>query len=146
MTTLLQRAEAYVGRPYEVGVFDCADLAVLVQREVFGRCVALPTHRQRPGGLMGQAREIHALRGALATPIAGGVSGAGVLMFETVAQNDVPSQLWHIGTVFVQGGETWVLHNSHAMGCAALHRLRDLRRWGLQLEGFYAWNDNKECL
>ena len=49
-TATWRALQAYVGRPYEVGAFDCADLAVLVQREVFGRAVHLPTHPQGGAG------------------------------------------------------------------------------------------------
>lgn len=47
--------------------------------------------------------------------------------------------LWHIGTVFMEHGEAWVLHNSHSLGSAALHRLEGLRHYGLRVEGFYEW-------
>lgn len=131
-----EQAQRYVGTAYEPGVFDCADLAVKVQAEVFGRAVGLPQDRPRPGGVRGQAREIRRLQVALASRIAGPLTGCGVLMFERQACGVL---LWHIGTVFVQGSVVWVLHNSAKLGSAALQRLDDLVRYGLRVDGYYAW-------
>ena len=133
---MLVRAQAYVGLPYVCGVFDCADLAARVQWELFGRVVPLPVHRKRPAGAMGQAREIAALRTDLADPLDAPETGCGVLMYEP---RDDGAALWHIGTAFMAPGTTWVLHNSFAMGNAALQRLADLQRFGLRLEGYYRW-------
>lgn len=138
MASDLERAQRYVGMPYLVGQFDCADLAQMVQWEVFGRVIALPANRHRPGGVRGQGREIQRLQGTVADPIAEPVTGCGVLMFEPDG-SATSAPMWHIGTAFVQGGEVWVLHNSEGMQGAALQRLADLKRFGLRVEGFYAW-------
>lgn len=135
MDAILVRAQAYVGVPYLDGEFDCADLAAKVQWEMFGRLIRLPTHRRRPVGAMGQAREIRAFREDLADRIDAAVTGCGVLMYEPGDRG----QIWHIGTAFVDVDVVWVLHNSHKLGSAHLHRLTDLIRFGLRLEGFYAW-------
>lgn len=127
--------QSYVGRPYVLGQFDCMDLAALVQREVFGREVALPAHRSRPAGAAGQRREIASLRDELAMPVAVPFTGCAALLREPQGTGE----LWHIGTVALHQGETWVLHNSHRLGSAHLHRLSDLQRWGMHLDGFYAW-------
>lgn len=130
------QAQSYVGTPYRVGEFDCADLAVQVQQQVFGRSIALPQNRPRPGGLMTQAQEIRRWRDDLADKVPLAVTGCGVLLSDRAANGQM---LWHIGTVFVQAEVAWVLHNSAKLGSAALQRLTDLERWGLQVEGFYAW-------
>ena len=135
MDAMLAKAEQYVGVPYVEGVFDCADLAAMVQWELFGLMVALPVHRKRPADAMGQAREIHALQAEVADRIELPVTGCGALMYEPTDNG----QRWHIGTVFVAGGEVWLLHNSFTMACACLQRLADLQRFGARLEGYYAW-------
>jgi hypothetical protein len=135
MDTMLAKAEKYVGMPYIEGAFDCADLAAKVQWEMFGQLVALPVHRKRPGGAMGQAREINTLKVQVADPIDAPVTGCFALMYEPVDN----SQRWHVGTVFVANGEVWLLHNSFTMGCACLQRVADLQRFGARLEGYYAW-------
>lgn len=138
----LQQAEAYVGTPYVVGEFDCADLAAQVQRELFGRHVALPQHRKRPGGARGQARDIAALRDVVARRIDTPETGCGVLLYEPDGEKPGDdTRLWHIGTVFMQRGDVWVLHNSYKLGSAHLHRLEVLQRLGMQLEGFYGFVD-----
>lgn len=134
--TLFSQAQRYVGTPYVSGEFDCADLAVQVQRELLGRQVAMPAHRQRPAGARGQAREIARLRDVVADRIVRPEDGCAALLWEL---DEHGFQTWHIGTAFVHAGETWVLHNSARLGSAALHRLADLQRWGMRLDGFYAW-------
>ncbi len=135
MDAMLRQAQKYVGLDYVAGEFDCADLAVLVQRELFGREVPLPATRRRPGGARGQAREINLWRDALAVPIDAPVTGCAVLLSEP----DGGGRTWHVGTVFMDAHQAWVLHNNFAQGSAALQRLADLRRWGMRLEGFYQW-------
>lgn len=138
MDEMLRRAQAYVGLPYLDGEFDCADLAVKVQWELWGRLVTLPLHRRRPQGARGQAAQIRALRDELADRIETPVTGCGVLL---LTADDEGAELWHIGTVFESAGETWVLHNSHVLGSAHLHRLADMRRRGMRVEGFYQWRE-----
>lgn len=129
------RLQTYVGRPYVEGKFDCADLAVLVQAEVFGRAVALPAARRRPQGRAGQRAAIHTLRDDVALRVDVPFTGCGVLLTEP-AQGGLA---WHIGTGAMHRGEVWVLHNSNPATGARLDRLQDLQRWGLRLDGFYAW-------
>lgn len=138
MEASLKDAEQYVGMPYWRGMFDCADLARMVQWEVFGRRIALPDRRARPGGVRGQGREIQRWQGEVAQRIDEPVTGCGVLMTEP-GDGPASAPTWHIGTAFLEGGQIWVLHNSEGMGGAALQRLADLQRFGLRLEGFYAW-------
>ncbi len=136
MTTdaqLFKRLQSYVGMAYVPGQFDCADLAVLVQREVFGRAVALPVH---PQGQATQRAAILRHRDALATAVAVPFTGAAVLFNEVNTKGDTT---WHIGTVALHRGEVWVLHNSYEGGGVQLARLQDLLRWGMKLEGYYAW-------
>lgn len=127
--------QSYVGTPYQLGVFDCADLARLVLIDVFGRTIALAHDRHRPMGAAAQRREIAALRDEIAVQVAVPFTGCGALLWEPTPDGTY----WHIGVVALRAGETWVLHNSHKLGGAHLHRLTDLQRWGLRLEGFYAW-------
>ena len=39
--------DRYIGIPYCEQTMDCADLAVLVQAELFGRAINIPGRRQR---------------------------------------------------------------------------------------------------
>lgn len=139
MTTIFEQAQRYVGTPYVAREFDCLDLAVLVQRELFGLEVMIPSHQARPGGSRGQGREILRYRDMKAERTELPVDGCGVLLWEPEGEAGQDLRLWHIGTAFLHGGEVWVLHNSAHLGSAALHRLVDLRRFGMRLDGFYIW-------
>lgn len=137
MTTdaaIIKRLSAYVGMDYVAGAFDCADLAVLVQREVFGRTVRLPTH---PLGGATQRAAILRHRDALATRVDVPFTGAAVLFF---AVNNKGDHVYHIGTACLHRGEVLVLHNSYETGGVRMDKLQDLLRWGMKLEGYYAWN------
>ncbi len=135
MDTMLRQAQQYVGTPYVPGVFDCADLAVKVQWELFQRLVPLQTERKRPRGVRGQARLITSLKDQVGDRIDGPDTGCVVLLTSPAGEGT----RWHIGTVFVVGNAVWVLHNSALMGNAWLQRLPDLERMGARVEGFYAW-------
>lgn len=130
-----QRLQAYVGQPYRTGAFDCADLAVQVQRDVFGRSVCLP-QRRHPQGTAGQRAAILSLRDELAIPVAVPFTGAAVLLSDRTPSG---ADCWHIGTAAWHRGEIWVLHNSRQAGSVVLNRLKDLFRFGMRLDGYYAW-------
>jgi len=137
----LKHAEAYVtrGLVYEAGVFDCGSLAVLVQRELFGRNIRLPGASQRAKGRRGQARDIACQQ--LAARIEAPVTGCCALFWQTTDAGAPPlNRHWHVGTVFLHLGETWVLHASNEARGVTLRRLSDLTRQGMHLEGFYRWN------
>lgn len=130
------RMQDFVGMAYEPGVFDCWDFAALVLRQVFGRTPMASLTRNRPQGTAGQRREILSLRDRLAVKVDVPFTGCGVLLTEP----EGPVVRWHIGLIAMHAGETWVLHNSASMGGSRMSRLTDLHlRWGMRLEGFYAW-------
>ena len=49
-------------------------------------------------------------------------------------------RLNHVGVAVFQAGEWWVLHAFIKARAVVLHRVRDLGRQGLTLEGWYRWN------
>lgn len=130
----LKRLSAYVGMDYVAGQFDCADLAVLVQREVFGRTVHLPTH---PRGGATQRAAILRHRDTLATRVDVPFTGCAVLFTDLSQKGDT---LYHIGTACLHRGAVLVLHNSYETGGVRMDKLQDLLNWGMKLEGYYAWN------
>lgn len=138
--TLFNRAQAYVGTPYIAGQFDCTDLAVQVQRELFNLAVPMPSHSARPGSVArAGGAAIHRLREALADPVETPHAGDFCLLWAPEGDEARGVQRWHVGTVFMHGGEIWVLHNSGSTTGAALQRLADIKRLGLRLDGFYRW-------
>ena len=119
----------YVGLPYVRGEFDCAGLVERVLTEVFGRQVSLP--KERAAHVVGLSVQIAEHRSEFARRIDSPSEGDGVLMVGRGRIN-------HIG-VFCRIDESYVLHNMRNAGQVCLHRVRDLERYGLFIEGYYRW-------
>lgn len=132
-TVTLRDAEALVGMPYVEGTFDCAHLAVLAQHTLFGRDVLIPG--RHPAGLRTQAAAIARLRFTVAEQVDLPATGD-VALF--IAEAAAGALQWHIGTVFLHGGDQWVLH-TRADDASRLQRVADVLRFGMLLEGFYRW-------
>ena len=125
-------AEAYVGRAYVEGRYDCADFVVEVLRERFGRRVALPAHA---ASVRGWDAQIAALRGEHAVRTIAPREGDGVLMRAAARRRSVGH---HIGVWCAVAGEPHVLHCLRGVG-SILHPIRELRLRALDLEGVYRW-------
>jgi hypothetical protein len=129
--------DRYVGLPYVDGVFDCTHLVGKVQEEVFERQIPLPTEREPTTfGLSAQVdrhKENYFVR----------------LNEDEVEDGDVvimkcKGRLNHIGVYFKKGETKYVLHNLKNVGAVVAHRLRDLDRVNIQLEGFYRFRSISE--
>lgn len=122
----LSDVERFVGLPYDADTFDCADLVVLVQRELFGRNVILPNGR--PRGARGQAAlgELSKPYGTRTeTPVDGDLA--------VMLQHGRPS---HAGVYFFLAHEPHVLH---VRAERAFSELTPVRNLATPLEGYYAW-------
>lgn len=126
--------DRFIGIPYEARHMDCADLVLLVQRDLFGRTVLLPGKRPRPLSPAEQDAAIADYCGQLADPVAQPQDGDVVLMREIGADT-----AGHIGTYFFLNFTPCVLHTTAYLGGSVLHRLQDLSATGLTVEGFYRW-------
>lgn len=120
---------AYVGLPYERDAFDCAGLVERVLREVFGREIALP--KDRAPDVPGLSMQIAERRSEFARRIDSPTDGDGVLMVGRGRVN-------HIG-IYCRIDEGYVLHNMRNAGQVCLHRVRELDRYALFVEGYYRW-------
>lgn len=126
--------DRFVGIPYCPRHMDCADLALLVQRELFGRQVVLAGKRARPLGSVDQAAAIASYCDELGTAVEQPLDGDAVLMRDFDA-----AQAGHIGIFVFTNYAPHVLHTSHKLGASVLHRVQDLQGYGLVVEGFYRW-------
>lgn len=45
----------------------------------------------------------------------------------------------HIGIYAEINNQPYVLHSMNTIGSVVLHKLKDLKRYGLNVEGFYKW-------
>lgn len=128
----------YIGRRYVEGIFDCADLARLVQKEVFKREIKLPADRgysYAEGTLekfRAMAAQIDACKGDVASKTLFPKDGDAVLI-------KTRGYRQHIGIYCVIANEGWVLHAADAAGQVILQRIRDLSIRGLAVEGYYTW-------
>ena len=125
----LEDVERFVGIPYSEAEFDCADLVMLVQRELFGRDIAMP--QARPRGARGQLA-LGQLSRQYAQRVERPQDGDLVLMLE----HGRPA---HAGVYFHLAHEGWVLHTNERTTESVLHRARELPAWGAPIEGYYRW-------
>lgn len=127
--------DRFIGLPYCPRRMDCADLAMLIQHELFGKEVCLAGKRPRPLQPAEQDAAIDEYRDQLAVPVEQPQDGDAVLMREPGA-----ATAGHIGTYFFINYAPHVLHTAAWMqGGSTLHRLQDLSSLGLTVEGYYRW-------
>lgn len=129
------QVDRFIGLAYCPRRMDCADLVLLVQRELFGKTVLLAGKRPRPLDGAAQDAAIHDYTAQLADPVSTPQDGDLVLMREVGA-----SQAGHAGTFLFINYAPHVLHTAAWMqGGSTLHRLQDLSGLGLTVEGYYRW-------
>ncbi|MGI9142997.1 MAG: hypothetical protein ACR2IJ_07380 [Fluviibacter sp.] len=124
--------EQYIGQPYEADSADCARLLAQVRREVFRLPVPSDIEIQRAASRLGRAGQMADLVSAYGEPTNTPKEGDAVLML----CRGRPS---HIGVYTVINGEPCVLHAMENAGHVVLHRIRELGRVLLSVEGYYAW-------
>lgn len=129
---------AYVGRRYVDGEFDCGELARLVQKEVFGKDVAIATERGylKAEGTLAKFRAMSAQIAAelpsCCEPTTLPREGDGVLLVTR-------GHAQHVGVYCFIAREPWVLHASDSSRQVVLTRIRDLAVRGMRVEGYYRW-------
>ncbi len=128
-------SEAYIGRPYVEGAFDCADLVALVLAERFARHWSPPP---RARGVRGRDAQVGALATEYARPLAHGeraTEGDGVLMRAAGRRRGLGH---HIGLHVGIESDAWVLHCQRGVG-TVLHPAASLAARGLEIQGLYRW-------
>lgn len=125
-------SEAYIGREYVLGESDCARLVCDVRREVFGLPVPPDADPDRAASALGRFHQMSDGVAEYGERVESPAEGDAVLML----CRGRPS---HIGAYCVVNGEPSVLHAMQNAGMTVLHKLRDLPRYLLEVEGFYRW-------
>lgn len=129
----LEQLIPFIGLPYDPETFDCADFVVMVQRELYGREIVLPS--RRPRGRIGQAR-LGDLSRAYVTETATPQDGDLVLM------NEFPhKRMSHVGLYFFIADEPYILHAQDELVGSITTRVRDLGTARLSIEGYYTWTE-----
>lgn len=124
--------ERYIGQEYESGSADCARLLARVRREEFGLPVPSDIEVERAASRLGRVGQMEDLVSEFGVKTNAPVDGDAVLM----VCRGRPS---HIGVYAMVSGEPCVLHAMENAGHVVLHRIRDLGRVMLAVEGYYAW-------
>lgn len=126
--------DKYVGLRYDARRFDCAHLVALVLQEQKGINVNFPQTRRGMIAPADQQKAIAAYTESLAKEVHYAEDFCGVLMREV--DKDYAG---HIGVYLTFAHTPYVLHNSEALGKSCVHRLDELSRFGLVVEGYYTW-------
>ena len=123
--------EKYIGRPYVRGIADCARLVCEVRRQEFRGEVPEETEVVRAQSALGRALQVS--------------DGVAVYMEVTDTPEDgdvvlvyVRGRPSHVG-VFSFLDEPCILHATENAGMTVLHKIRDLPKYGMSVEGYYKW-------
>jgi len=125
-------AERYIGTPYQTHTADCARLVTRVRAEVFSGEVPSDVEAQRAASRLGRAAQMSDLVEMYTQKVDEPAEGDVVLML----CRGRPS---HVGVYCHVNGEPSVLHAMENAKMVVLHRLRDLKKVFLSVEGFYKW-------
>lgn len=125
-------SEKYIGQPYAINSADCARLLSRVRTEQFNLPVPSDIEIERKASRLGRVGQMSDLVNSYGQKTENPQEGDAVLML----CRGRPS---HIGVYCVIDGEPSVLHAMENAGMVVLHRIRELNRVFLTVEGYYAW-------
>lgn len=131
-------SDKYVNLPYVPGVFDCASLAELVQKEVFGKTLNLPKDRvytcadSRAEKWAAMDAQINQLRDDFAVKVDVPQDGDAVL----IKLRGYPQ---HIGVYCLIAREGWLLHANESFQRTVRTRMSGLFVRSMSVEGYYRW-------
>lgn len=128
-------SEQYVGREYKAGEYDCVHLVVDVRQSVFGEDLTVDYERKR--SLVEQTDQIHAYMDEYIEPIAEHEAKEGDVLLMRCR-----GRLTHTGVICEINNVKYVLHNLRNIGCVAMHRIRDVNKYGCEPHSYYTWKNN----
>lgn len=120
----------YIGIPFSN--MNCGELAVCIQREVFGRTferTKIPA-TENPFEYSKIVRQ--GMLDYLTDKILHPVEGCCVLM-------KAMKRLSHVGVYTKIGSREYVIHSVDSFKSSMLHQVKDLKIYGYEVEGYYAW-------
>ena len=124
--------EGYIGNPYKIGSADCARLLTQVRREVFKLPVPDELEVIRSESRLGRVGQITDLVGIYGHRTESPIEGDAVLMI-------CAGRPSHIGVFCLVNNEKCVLHAMENAGMVVLHKIRELEKFFLKVEGYYKW-------
>ena len=121
----------YVGIPFKD--MNCGDLALKVQSEIYGNNFDYSYVRPQSENVFAYSVAMKKnLFDFMEEEIKKPVDGCAVLM-------KIRGRLSHLGTYFKQNNTEYVLHTADQFGSSIIHKLCDLRKHNIDVEGFYKW-------
>lgn len=126
-------SENYIGKPYILGDADCAALVCEVREQQFDGTVPEFVLAMRENTRLKRVEQLESLAREAVKPTNNPDEGDVVLML----CRGRPS---HVGVFCVVDGEPSVLHAMENAKMVVRHRIRDLEKFGLKVEGYYKWN------
>lgn len=125
-------SENYIGDPYVLGDADCARLVASVRKEIYKLPVPSDVEVDRAASRLGRVGQMGDLVEMYGQRTDNPEEGDVVLMICRAR----PS---HVGVYCIVDNEPCVLHAMENAGMVVRHRLRDLPKVLLTVEGFYKW-------
>jgi cell wall-associated NlpC family hydrolase len=125
-------SENYIGRPYNLGDADCAALVVDVRQNEFAGNVPEFVEAMRENTRLKRVEQLESLAKQATEKTDNPQEGDIVLML----CRGRPS---HVGVYCIVDNEPSVLHAMENAKMVVRHRIRDLNRFFLSVEGYYKW-------
>jgi cell wall-associated NlpC family hydrolase len=125
-------SENYIGRPYKLGDADCAALVVDVAQKEFAVNAPDFVEAMRENTRRKRIEQLETLAILATEKTENPVEGDVVLMYCLGR----PS---HVGVYCVVDNEPSVLHAMENAKMVVRHRIRDLQKFWLSVEGYYKW-------
>jgi cell wall-associated NlpC family hydrolase len=126
-------SENYIGKPYRLGDADCAALVCEVREQQFDGTVPDFVLAMRENTRLKRVEQLESLAREAVTQTDKPTEGDVVLML----CRGRPS---HVGVYCVVDNEPSVLHAMENAKMVVRHRIRDLEKFWLKVEGYYKWN------
>ena len=122
----------YIGKPYELGEADCAALVAEVRENEFKSLVPDFVKTYRENTRLKRVEQLETLAKEATERTDNPQEGDVVLMM----CRGRPS---HVGVYCFVDGENCVLHAMENAKMVVRHRIRDLDKFFLSVEGYYKW-------
>jgi cell wall-associated NlpC family hydrolase len=125
-------SDKYIGKPYSLGDADCAALVCEVREKEFSGNVPDVVSEARENTRLKRIEQLQSIAREVVTETQEPTEGDVVLM----TCRGRPS---HVGIYCVVDNDPSVLHAMENAKMVVRHRLRDLDKFWLTVEGFYKW-------
>jgi hypothetical protein len=110
---------------------NCAELVEVVQKKEFRREFKFP---QSNGNVFTESKQIKKEFEKYVIP-----KKAEVLEDGDLVLMNAKHEMAHVGVLCIINSKLYVLHSLKTAGCVCMHRIGELKTYGLYLKGVYKW-------